>query len=1030
MKKKIAGIVSSLFYLFFVLLTTKANAQGVLLRGTVLDEKNSPVIGVTVIVKSNAQTVAVAQTDTAGMFTLNKLSTGVKYDLSFTCIGYISYTEKEFSLSEKTNTLLIRMKGDPAVLNELVVVGYGKQRKITLTGSVASVETKELKSSAVSNLSNALVGRLPGLIARQSTGATGQDGSKIWLRGQSTYSSSNNPLIMIDGVPRDGFEFIDPNEISNITILKDASATAIYGVRGANGVILVTTRRGEAGKAKIQVNVEQAVKTPMKLPKYLHSADYFRLHKQGLINDGATTEASLYTDDFINRYDQSKNWPDSLEYKYLYPDVDWIHELLKPASMRTVANANISGGTPGLKYFISGSYFHEDGIYKRTGDFPGYNTQDVENRFNFRSNLDVKLSSWLSAELGLATIVRNQVMPDIYQDEFFTLLKKTPPYVMPMTNPNGSISQVAGYTNPYGELAARGFQKPNSFYTQGTVGLTSNLDFITKGLSFRTRFSFDSYNSNGFYRSRKYYTYTYQGNNKYQMVNSGQDFLNYALYNQNYYYNINPEFYLNYNKQVKKHNISGMLLYLITSKSIRSTNATGALPYRQQGLTGRFSYSYDDRYITEFDFGYNGSENFAKGRRFGFFPAVSAAWVLSREKFLSSANNWLDLLKLRVSAGKVGNQDPGTRFAYQSNWNINAKGYNFGSNYDNTMPGAVEATAGNPQVTWETARKYNGGVDLSIKNGLFSFTGDVFYEHRTGIYQSSSPIISGFLGLVTFPKLNGGIVDNHGFEFEIGHRNRLSKDLNYEVKATYSFARNKIIKYLEIPMPDRTWQQVTGTRINSISSYVADGYFQSKEDIAKGPNQSLFGVMQPGDIRYKDLNGDGVINSYDQTYLNKVSEPEQILGVSMSVSFKGIDFSALFQGAFGRYIDVAGPAIFGPQNDFSNILSDWKDNYWTPERPDARYPRLMAIKNVVNTQHSTQWLWKADYVRLKNLEIGYNLPKAWTNPIGLRNIRVYVNGNNLLTWSTLRLFDPEEDNATPNYPLMRTYNAGLSLSFK
>lgn len=1023
--------INLLIYLFLVLLSTAASAQVALLRGTVLDEKGSPVPGVSVVVKSGLKVAAATQTDTTGGFSFSNLSIGVSYDLTFTSIGYLPYQEKDTRLSEKTNTLLVRLKGDPAILNELVVVGYGNQRKITLTGSVASIETKELKASAVSNLTNALVGRLPGLIARQSTGATGQDGSKLWLRGQSTYSSSNNPLIMIDGVPREGFEFIDPNEIANITILKDASATAIYGVRGANGVILVTTRRGETGKPKVQINVEQAVKTPMKLPNYLRSADFFRLRKQGLLNDGANTEASLYTDDYINRYDPSFNWADSLEYKYLYPNVNWIDELLKPASYRTVANANISGGNSGLKYFISGSYFHENGIYKRTADMPGYNTQDVENRFNFRSNVDVKLSSWLSAEMGLSTIVRNQVMPDIYQNEFFTMLKQTPPYVMPVTNPNGSIAEVANYKNPYGELTARGYQKPNSFYAQGTVGLSGSLDAIMKGLSVKTRFSFDAFNANGYYRSRKYYTYTYQGNNKYQIYSNGQDFLNYALYNQNYYYNVNPEFYLNYSRKFNKHNISGMLLYLITSKSVRSTSATGALPYRQQGLTGRFGYNYDDRYIAEFNFGYNGSENFAKGHRFGFFPAVSAAWVASREKFMESSKGWLDMLKIRVSAGEVGNQDPGTRFAYQSSWNTNAKGYPFGTNYDNVMPGAVESTAGNPLVTWETARKFNAGTDFSVKNGLFTFTGDVFYEHRTGIYQTSSPIISGFLGLVTFPKLNGGIVDNHGFEFELGHRNRLSKDFKYEVKATYSFARNKIIKYLEIPMPDRTWQQVTGTRINSINSYVADGYFQSKEDIAKGPNQSSFGVMQPGDIRYKDLNGDGVINSYDQTYLgNKVSEPEQILGVSLSASYKRFDISALFQGAFGRYIDVAGPAIFGPQNDFSNLLTDWKDNYWTPERPDARYPRLMALKNVVNTQHSTQWLWKADYVRLKNLEIGYNLPDSWINNIGLRNVRVYVNGNNLLTWTTLRLFDPEEDNATPNYPLVRTYNAGLSISFK
>lgn len=991
-------------------------------RGLVTDSLGTPLFGVSVMLKGSPATGT--STNESGVFSLQ-----VPPNASLV-ISMIGFVPQEVAVTG-TQLLRISLKENMTGLNEVVVVGFGTQRKITLTGSVASIQTKELKQSAVSNLSSALVGRLPGLMARQSSGEPGANGSAIWLRGQSTYSGGNGPLIMIDGVPRDGFEFIDPNEVESITILKDASSTAVYGVRGANGVVLVTTKRGTVGKPVVQFNVESATNTPTRLPEYLNSVDYFRYFRNGLINDGRLTEAEKYTDEYISRYDRSIDWPAELEYEYLYPSVDWLDYMLKDNSWRTTANVNVRGGAPKFKYFISGSYFTEDGIYNHDNAIKDYNIQANEKRFNFRSNVDLEISKWFRAELGLSTIVRYRNYPTPTAQDYFISLKTTAPYEMPVFNPDGSIAEpTRGNSNPYAQLTQRGYKRMLNSYLQGTVGFTANLGFITKGLTARTRFSYDAQSNGGFSRTKDYWSFLYEGNGDYEQVKQGQDFLNYSASNDYWQTQINPEFYINYDRRFGHHDVSAMILYRLKNESRRATNFVDALPRREQGLVGRLAYGYKEKYFAEANFGYNGSENFITGRRFGFFPSFSAGWVINREAFLEDVR-WIDLLKVRISHGMVGNQDPGTRFAYQSQWNLSAGGYNFGYDYQNNKGGALEGKTGNPLTSWETARMTNIGLDFNMKNSLLQLTADVFYEKRSGIFTTSSRITSALMGIPAnnLPTINAGMVENKGFEVDLKHQKQLGRYFSYFVRGNYTYARNKILDYLEEPTSDRPWQTRQGRSLSDIQTYVSMGYFQSWDEISKAPSQAFFGAVQPGDVRYKDINGDNIIDSYDITYIGKDSEPNSIMGASTGFSYRGLDFSILFQGGFGRWLFTDGSTMFGSNYEFRQVMYAVGTDYWTPENPDAAFPRAMSQKTPNNTERSTHYLRNGNYVRLKNMEIGYSLPSALISRFGMSNVRIYANGNNLYTWDKVKLFDPEENYGSPTYPLMTTYNFGINVGF-
>jgi TonB-linked SusC/RagA family outer membrane protein len=996
------------------------------IQGTVRDSTGA-LPGVSVFVKGKNGRGTV--TDANGRYSL-KVNNDSEI-LVFSMLGYIS----QEVVVENRSTIDVVLKVSTNTLNDVVVVAFGKQKKASITGAIATIQTKELKQSAVSNLSNALVGRLPGLFARQTTGEPGADGSSIWIRGISSFSSDRNPVILVDGVRREGFGLIDPNEVESISILKDAATTSVFGVEGANGVVLVTTKRGSiTDKPNVTFNVEKSMDNPTYIPKYLSSADYFRMKRVALINDGKITEADIYSEDFIDQFDRGINWPKERQYEYLYPDVNWFDEITKDFATRTTTNLNVSGGSKKARYFVSGSYLNISGIYKVDEEDKDWNSQAKEDRFNFRSNIDVEINNWISTELSLATIISNRNYPGTNGSTLWQEIYMTPSYAFPVRNPDGSISEASavGVTNPFARLNESGYSRVFNSYMQGTVGPVFKLDFITPGLSLRDRFSYDFRSDAGYSRHRNYYSFVYNGPNAatpYSPVRTGADFLGYQESTPNYARNMTNELYLNYDRTFGKHTIGGMSLYRIQSNNYRSGDATGALPYRTQSLINRVNYGFNDKYFVEGVLTVSGSENFAPSNRTGIFPALSAGWIISRESFMQGLE-WIDYLKLRASGGKVGVQG-NTRFAYQSRWNLNTGGYSFGENYENRIPTAGPSVEGNPEATWETETNYNLGMELNLFKNALQIEGDVFYRDRKGIFTTSSRITSGVYGLISYPNINAGRVENKGVELSVTHNAKLGVNSRMRIGLQWSFARNKILDYAEPTYFDRPWQQYTGRRLGEFYGYTSMGYFQNKAEVANSPSQ--FGNLQPGDIKYRDINGDNIINTLDNSYLGKVGDPEHILGANLNLKLKNWDISLLFQGTLGRSIDIRSDALFGRDWLFEQMNVDFLNNYWTEDSRDAKYPRLSSGKNENNTAGSNFWWRSGDYLRLKNAEIGYNFSTGLLTRLRVKSIRVYANGNNLLTWDHLDgMFDPEvsNNNGALAYPIMRTVQMGLQFNLQ
>ena len=997
------------------------------IKGLITSVDGEPLIGVLITVKGTAQGVI---TGAEGQYEITNVS-----DNAILVFSYIGYVKQEIQLNNQT-VLNVVMQESNQVLDEVVVVGYGTQKKVTLTGAVSAISTKELVQSPVANISNSLAGRLTGVTTIQNSGEPASDGATIWVRGQGTYQNASNPLMIVDGIER-AFGDIDPNEIESISILKDASSTAVYGVRGANGVVIVTTKRGTEGKPRINVNIQQALMTPTRMPDYLESYDALMIYREGLENDGLNY--ATYTDEYINKFkDRSKP-----AYQYLYPNVNWQQELLKKVSAKTQANINVSGGSGAVRYFISVSYMNQGGMYKYS-DLHEYNTQVRSERYNFRSNVDVDLSKRLKMELNLGGIIMDNNYPGASVNSIFQSIQQTPSWWFPMTNPDGSVAASHGKTgNPYAILTQSGYQSCHNTTLNATLGLTWDMGGLVKGLSTKARISFDSNNWRNVHRLRSYKSYSFSidenetdlSKGNYSSVQDDDTTLGYDVY-ANGWKSAFLEASLNYDRQFGRHQVGLLALYnqQQTTQGVNGgkQNAVAGLPYRRQGIVGRFTYNLDKKYYFEFNAGYNGSENFPKGKRFGFFPAVSASWLISEENFVKEKVSWLDMLKLRASFGEVGNdQIGGNRFMYLTTWNTNMYGYHFGYVRDGWyLGGAQEATTGNPNVTWERARKLDIGLDISMFNNQLRFTGDVFYEHRTNIL--TMPLtIPDLAGVEAFPLINAGIVDNKGFELELEYRKRFRNASLFAV-ANFSYARNKIIDMTEPDYVGREWRENEGRRVGEMWGLTAIGLFESEEDIANSPKQ-MYGAVQPGDIKYKDLNNDNIINSEDEGFLGRIDKPDKVFGFSLGGSYKGFDLSVLFQGSAGAYVWYSGEMIW-PFARFSNILADVKGNYWsknnTPEQnAKVEYPRMVSDSNPNNYQSSTYWTRSTDYLRLKNLEIGYSLPAAICKRLGMTNARIYLTGENLITWDKVKVFDPEMPHSSGNYPQQKIYNIGLNMTF-
>jgi TonB-linked SusC/RagA family outer membrane protein len=992
------------------------------LQGKVVNEDNQPMLGVTVSLNGTSRVMA---TDVEGRFIVE--ITSEDDSLSFSFVGY----QKKTVVVGTAKTLTVKM--DPDVnnqLNDVTVVGYGTQKKISVTGSIATISTKEIAKTATPSLSNAIAGKLPGIITRQALGEPGYDAAQVFIRGMSTWVNAQ-PLILIDGIQRE-MNNINAQEIESFTILKDASATAVYGVRGANGVILITTKRGKLAKPQVQLRSETAVLTTLRMPDYINSWEYASLWNEARASRNLDPR---WTDEEIRKFKDGSD-------PYLYPNTDWAEVVMKDHTMQTINNLSVTGGSNFIRYFANVGYTIQDGVYREDlgSEYP---TNAQIKRYNFRSNIDVDVSPTLKMYLGLGGIIQSGNYPGGGSSyDIFHAMRFVPGYAFAPLNPDGTVSATTGYPgiglhqNPFAMVARAGYTRQDRSTLQGTFSTKWDLSkLITKGLAVSGRFAYDRYNQNDNYRGKPYLVKQYLGKDangvdQYLVVRQEQPMgygiggsANRAIY---------TELQVSYDRSFGDHAISSMVLYndrdyvdLTAGSSILN------LPYRQQGFAGRVTYNYDNRYLAEFNAGYNGSENFPEGKRFGFFPSVSVGWNISQEKFFDVG--FINNLKLRASRGRVGNdQIGGTRFLFLTKINPAGQSYRFGIGNVNTLQGAQESLTGNPDVTWEVATKNNVGIDLDLFNNRISLQVDVFNETREGILiqRQTVPEVVGILPSA-LPYGNRGKTKNRGIDGMIEMKHTTRGNVFYSLRANYTFARNTIIENDE-PLQRYAYQSGKNMPIGQQLVLIADGLYQSEKEIMEGPKSRYMTDIRVGDIKYRDINGDGYIDDYDKVRMGFPRVPQVTFGFGGTVSYKGFDLSLYFTGASRTSIFMDGWAMmpFWDGAGNNNVLRDYYDNRWTPETPNAKYPRIDNGKNTHNYIRSTQYMTDGTYLRLRNAELGYNFPKHMVNRIGLNNLRLFVNGINLYTWDKVKIIDPESDDGTGNYPLQRSANFGVQIDFK
>lgn len=983
------------------------------IAGRVIDaETKEPIIGATVWVKDSALGT---NTNVDGAF--DYTFTG---HYGYIAVSYIGYQTQEFPVTNLPKVIELSAGNE---LDEVVVVGYGTQKKASVVGSIASVSVNDIRMPTA-KISNNLAGQLAGVISVQRSGEPGAS-STFWIRGISTFGSSTTPLVLVDGIERD-LDLVDIEDIKDFSILKDAAATAIYGVRGANGVILITTREGIVGKPQINIRFEAGMVQPTKVPDMLDAVQFAELWN-------AAAGSEVYTPEVIQKYRDGSD-PD------LYPNVDWVDYLYKDLSFNERVNVNVTGGGSTAKYYISGGFYNEDGLFARD-NMKEYNTSVFYRKFNFRSNVEVQLHKYTKLNVNLATTFERKNEPGTAASKIWDYAVKSAPNVFPAVYSNGLLPGPGANNgeNPYVLLTQTGYREKFYNTAQSLFSLTQDLgDWVTKGLTVTVKGSFDAKNYNHLARTKTPPQYMASGRDEFgdlilQQTVVGTDNLTYAESHSGYR-SVYLEASVNWARSFGKHDLSALFLYQQSQRNnvgIDKSQPELALPYRHQGIAGRITYSYDNRYFIEGNFGYNGSENFSPGKRFGFFPSVAAGYVISNEKFFEPVRGVIDLLKIKASYGIVGNDKIGTgdnvrRFIYNGTVNSGSS-YYFGTR-PHSSSSIQMGDWPNPNVGWEEAHKLNVGVDLSLFSKL-KISADYFKEKREGIFlqRQSIPV---YVGLSTQPWVNIGKMRNSGVDASLEYHQTIGQDLHLTVRGNFTYARNMIV---DQDQPDYKYLYMnrTGQARYQTFGLVAAGLFRDQADIDAWPKQS-FGDVEPGDIKYLDLNGDGVVDSYDVKPIGYTSIPEIVYGFGFSLQWKAFDFSAFFQGVghvnFSTRTDQTQGFIARNSRE-ANLFSDVYDNYWTPERLDAKYPRLFIGTNNNNNQNSSFWMANGRYMRLKNLEIGYTLPKHISQKMAMQNMRVYLSGVNLFTFSPFKLWDPDLQTGATNYPNNRIINIGLTIGF-
>lgn len=997
----------------------------VYIKGNVTDIHGEPLIGVSVTIAGDGPTEGTV-TNTDGNYTIK---VNDKYAmLKFSYIGFVPKEEKV----ENRKIINIVMLEEVGQLDEVVVVGYGTQKKESVVGSISTIEPAKLSVSTSRSMSNNLAGNIAGVIGVQRSGEPGYDNSTFWIRGISTFQKAGgDPLVLVDGIER-SLDNIDIQEIESFSVLKDAAASAVYGVRGANGVILINTKRGKIGKPTVNFRTEYAITQPTKLPKYIGAADYMQLLDDIRTENG---QIALYTDRIENTLLNTD--PD------LYPDVNWLDAISKNHASNMRATLDISGGTERLRYSFVAAYYDESGILVRDKKQEWDPSIKVQ-RYNVRSNVDMDLTTTTLLRFNIGGYMQDRKAPNHSITDIFYKAFETPPFVHPTQYSSGEIPKRTERENPWALATQTGYQRNSSSRIETLFSIEQDLKFITPGLKVKGVFSFDRYAVSTVKRnmSPTYYAPAtgrdYDGNLLLDVSVYGQEFLGHAKEAEWGDRSTYLEGNISYSRIFGKHSVDAMFLY-----NQRNYDNGDTLPYRNQGIAGRASYIYDGKYIAEFNFGYNGSENFAKGKRFGFFPSVAIGWVVSEEAFMKR-QNVVSRLKLRGSYGRVGNDRlDGRRFAYLSTIEYNGDdGYAWGPNKEIMRGSRYEGEFGIPSLTWETVDKMNAGIELGFLQGMIEFQADFFNERRKDIFmkRKSIPTSAGFN---IAPWANFGRVDNNGIDVSLNFNKQFGKDLFLSFMGTFTYAKNKIKEYDEAYTVVGTPRAHTGHPVNQLFGLQAEGLFTEDDFIdvkngilKEGIPEHTFETVRPGDIKYKDLNHDGKITELDKTAIGGTKDPEIVYGFGLSGRYKNFDFGCMFQGT-GRTFTIIGRSDFFLPGSGNGALGNYFtniDDRWTVENPrqDVFYPRASAGPNKNNLQESTWWLRNMSFLRMKNLEIGYSLPKIVNRKISSNNIRFFLRGTNLLTFSKFKLWDPEVDNAQVNgnsYPIMKTYSAGIEINF-
>lgn len=1007
--------------------------------GTVTDASNEPLIGVSISIAEMPGLGTV--TDINGNY---KIKVERYRKLVFSYIGF----ERVEALVNEQHVINIKMKeAESSVLDEVVITATGAQTKQTLTGAVSTVDVKLLKSNTTSSISNALAGNVPGIMAMGVSGQPGKNVSEFWIRGISTFGAGTSAYVLVDGFERD-LNDINVEDIESFQVLKDASLTAIYGSKGANGVILITTKRGRSGKISIDAKVETMYNTRTITPEFVDGSTY----------------ASLLNETRITRNYSPVYQPEELEILRLgldpdlYPNVDWKGLLLKDGAMSYRASLSMTGGGSTARYFISASYTEDEGMYHTDETLrKDYNTNANYKRWNYRMNTDIDITETTLLKVGLSGSLSKRNSPGLGDDDVWGVLFGYSPIRTPVMYSNGYVPAVGtgNQTNPWVVATQTGFNENWENKIQTNISLEQNFDFITKGLRFTGHFGFDTNNYNEIQRRkwpeqwRAERARDENGEIIYTHVSDPREMFQYSTGSGD-----RREFLdlmLNYDRGFNGHNVGWALKYtrdaLVKTVNLGDDIKNG-VSKRNQGLGARINYNWNLRYFVDFNIGYTGSENFASGHQYGFFPAVSAGWNIAEEKFIRNNMEWMDMFKIRYSWGKAGNDNLGdeNRFPYlysmaeigyyndNSIW-IPQSGYQWADYGSDRYYGGIRySQVASPYVTWEVATKNNLGLDLSFFGNKFQANIDYFDEKREGIYMNRN-YLPQIVGLESTPKANVGEVSSKGFDGRIEYKQKIG-EVDVIVRGNMTYSKNQVLKKDE-ENNVYAYQNEEGYRVDQCKGLIALGLFKDYDDIRNSPKQT-FGTYQPGDIKYKDVNGDGVIDNGDVVAIGATRRPNLIYGMGISAVWKGLDVNVHLQGAgkstfftYGKCIYVFSEGEWGvPFKDMmgSNrwISADISGDPST-ENPNASYPRLGGNAN--NYRESSFWLRDGRYLRLKTIDIGYTLPKHIVNKIQCNNIRVFVVGSNLLTWAPFKLWDPEL--ATPrgeDYPLAKTVLLGLSVN--